>query len=423
MAPKKKKTENAQVNPTDPSQDPGPAKGNVKAKPSVSKLGQLASLVDKAFKSKAGKVDLDQSVRTKPHPHIPTGSIIIDWLIGGQPNQLGVPPCPGLPKGRLCNIYGMESSGKTTLALTTAATTIANGGRVCFIDWEHAIDLRYVAALGIPQDEDKFYLSQPTDLETGMGIIWVMARGGVDLIVIDSVGAGVPKELMEKDVGEVGDIGRLGLLSQKWGVFLPKLKEAIAKSGTSVIGISQLRDKISSGGYGPTKHAQGGNSWKFYSELRMMLRSIKRERGKVYDALGNKNKDAIIGNVVRAQVEKCKVAPTQGSEADFFIRFGEGIDDVRSIIEIAKAHGIVKQGGPWFSWDRGQKDPIKSQGLDNFRQDILSTSGAWEDLYRSTLKCMSESVKRNIIISGDDEEIDLDDIAFLTGGKSDDNQD
>lgn len=123
-----------------------PAKTKTKAKkadkPAVGRMAQIAGVVDKVFKSGAGRVELDMAVLTKPHPHTPTGSIIIDYLIGGQPNENGVPPCPGLPKGRLFNLYGMESSGKTTLALTTAATTIANGGRVCFIDWEHAIDLQ-----------------------------------------------------------------------------------------------------------------------------------------------------------------------------------------------------------------------------------------------------------------------------------------
>lgn len=389
---------------------------NTSTKPTVGKMGSLAAVVDKAFKTKVGKVDLDTSARTKPHPHIPTGSLIIDWLIGGQPNEKGVPPCPGLPKGRLFNLYGMESSGKTTLALTTAATTIQNGGRVCFIDWEHAIDLRYAAALGVPQDPERFYLVQPTDLETGMGICYVMAKGGVDLIIIDSVGAGVPKKVMEQKIDEIGKVGQVGLMSVKWGAFLPKLKEAIAKSGSSVIGISQLRDKINTGGYGgPTKHAQGGNSWKFYSELRMMLRVVKREKGKVFNALENKWVDGFIGNVVKAKIDKCKVAPTQGSEAEFFVRYGEGIDDVRSIIDVAIAHGIVKKSGSWVTWDRGSTHgEMKVQGLEKLRKEVLSTPGAWEQLYKDTLDKMSsydESKGKEPV----EEEIDLSDIQFLTG--------
>ena len=395
------------------------AKKKADAKPAIGKMSQLASVVDKAFKSKAGKVDLDHSVRTKSHPHIPTGSIIIDWLIGGQPNELGVSPCPGLPKGRLFNLYGMEASGKTTLALTTAATTIGNGGRVCFIDWEHAIDLRYAATIGVPQDEEKFYLAQPTDLETGMGIIWVMAKGGIDLIIVDSVGAGVPKKLMDQKVDEIGNIGQVGLLSQKWGAFLPKLKEAIAKSGTSVIGISQLREKINTGGggfgKGPSKHAQGGNAWKFYSELRIMLRRVKSEKGLIFSAIENKQIEAIVGSVIRAKIDKCKVAPTQGAEADFHIRFGEGIDDVRSIIDIAAAHGIIRRAGSWISWERGTRESIKSQGIEKFRRALVENEEAWEELYKVTSDRMT-STGVGIVEEPEEEEVDLsdlDDLALL----------
>jgi recombination protein RecA len=390
------------------------------AKPAVGRMAQLAGVVDKVFKDGAGRVELDMAVLTKPHPHTPTGSIIIDYLVGGQPNDNGVPPCPGLPKGRLFNLYGMESSGKTTLALTTAATTIANGGRVCFIDWEHAIDLRYAKALGVPQDPDK-YLAQPTTLETGMGILYAMAKGGVELIIIDSVGAGVPKKIMEQKLDEVGEIGRVGLLSAKWGAFLPKLKEAIAKSGSTVIGISQLRDKINTGGggfKGPTKHAQGGNSWKFYSELRIMLRRTKSEKGKVFSALENKWIEGIVGNVVEARIDKCKVAPTQGAKATFFIRFGEGIDDVRSIIEIAMAHGIVHKAGSWITWDRGNPHgEMKTQGIDKFRTELLRAPGAWEDLYKRTFSQMSDVAAGATAADDEDDidDLDLGEIGFLTG--------
>ena len=388
-------------------------------KPAVGKMAALAGVVQKAFKEKVGKVDLDMQARKKPHPHIPTGSIIVDWLIGGQPNDFGVPPCPGLPKGRLVNLYGMESSGKTTLALTTAATTIQNGGRVCFIDWEHAIDLRYAASLGVPQDEEKFFLVQPTDLETGMGIAYVMAKGGIDLIIIDSVGAGVPKKLMEQSISEIGEVGRVGIMAQKWGAFLPKLKEAIAKSGSSVIGISQMRDKIDTGGGrpsygGPQKQAQGGNAWKFYSELRMMLVRVKQEKGKLYSALENKWIEGVVGNVIKAKIDKCKVAPTQGATAEFFIRYGEGIDDVRSIIEVAVAHGVIKKAGAWYTL----QDGTRANGAEALRKMIISAPGAWEALYTATLEKMASNATAGIVSTEDsDEEDDLDlaEIGFLTG--------
>jgi recombination protein RecA len=384
-------------------------------KAGVGKLNQMAKNLEKAFKGKDGKVDLDTKAMSKSLPHIPTGSMVIDWLIGGQPNELGVAPCPGLPKGRLFNLYGMESSGKTTLALTTAATTIASGGVVAMIDWEHAIDLRYAQALGVPQDPDKFYLAQPTDLETGIGICYYLAKNGVDLIILDSVGAGVPKKLMEQDIDEIGT-GKIGLMSTIWGTFLPRLKEAITKSGTVVIGISQLRDKISTGGFGGGgKHAQGGNSWKFYSDLRIMLRRTGTEKKKTYSALQNKPVERMIGSTIEAKLEKIKVAPNQGAKAEFFIRYGEGIDDVRSILGIAAAHGIVTKNKAHYTWERGGAHaPMKGNGAENFRKAILSTKGAWEQLYQMTLTRMSEACQNGIVEEPDDDEVDLSDLGFET---------
>jgi len=392
------------------------AKKKADEKPASGKLAQMASALDKAFKDKAGKVTLDTNALKKSLPHIPTGSMVIDWLIGGQPNANGVAPCPGLPKGRLFNLYGMESSGKTTLALTTAATTIAAGGTVAMIDWEHAIDLRYAQALGVPQDPEKFYLAQPTDLETGLGICYYLAKNGVDLIILDSIGAGVPKKIMAQKLEEIGQTGRVGLMSTIWGIFLPKLKEAITKSGTVVIGISQLRDKINTSGFGASggKHAQGGNSWKFYSDLRIMLRCVSREKGETYSAIDNKAVERVIGSTIEAKLDKIKVAPNQGATAEFFIRYGEGIDDVRSILGIASAHGIVVKSGSWFTWER-EDGELKAQGAENFRSVLLSTPGAWEKLYQTTLRRMSEASRHGIVEEEPDpDEVDLSDIGFDT---------
>lgn len=392
-------------------------------KAGVGVMGQIVNALDKVFKDKMGAVDLDVNARRKSHPHLPTGSVIVDWVIGGEPNEKGIPPCPGLPKGRLVNLYGDWSSGKTTLALTTAATTIANGGKVVFVDWENAIDVRYAQALGVPQDREKFFLSQPTDLETGIGIIHAMAKAGIELIIIDSVGAGVPKKLMEAKLNEIGEVGRIGLKAQIWGAYLPKLKEAISKSGTTVIGISQLRDKISTGpGGGGGKQAEGGNAWRFYSELRMRLRTVQKEKGKVYNAFTNKMEEKIIANKVRVKLDKIKVAPNQGAEADFYIRYGEGIDDMSSIIDIASNHGIVHKSGSWFSWERADGSLVKKQGVIGFRKAIEEVPGAWEDLYTTTLKTMSERSQNQTTPEEDeydDADLDLDAIAFL-GGSSDD---
>jgi recombination protein RecA len=402
-----------------PAKKKAPAKKKTTTKkPQVGKMGQITTALSKVFKDKMGLVDLDVNARKKSHPFLPTGSIIVDWVIGGRPNENGVPPCPGLPKGRVVNLYGDWSSGKTTLALTTAATTIANGGRVCFVDWENAIDLRYASALGIPQDPEKFLLAQPTDLETGIGIIHAMAKAGIELIIIDSVGAGVPKKLMDVKLEEIGEVGRIGLKAAIWGAYLPKLKEAISKSGSTVIGISQLRDKISTGPSGKSagKQAEGGNAWRFYSELRIRLRPIAKDKGKVYSALENKMVDKVIGTQVRIKLDKIKVAPNQGAEADFYIRYGTGIDDVRSIIGIASAHNIIHKSGSWYTWERAEEEDIRRQGADKLREAILDTEGAWEELYTTTLETMSAKSMDTITPEDDagDADLDLSELDFLT---------
>jgi len=387
------------------------------AQQSLIKMSQIHSALGKFFKEgDLGVVELDHKSQTRSHPHNPTGSVVVDFLIGGQPNEKGVKPCPGFPKGRLINVYGMESSGKTTLALTAAATVIQNGGRVCFIDWEHAIDLRYAFSLGIPRDPEKFFMVQPRTLETGMAVAYTMARGKVDLVIFDSVTAGVPKAIMDQKLDAIGELsGGMGLDARLWSEFLRKFKESIAKSGTSAVGISQLRHKVSPGSMGPKTQTAGGNAWKFYSELRIMLTRVKTEKGKIYSSFTNKVTDGATGIHVRARIDKCKVAPTQGMEADFFIRFGEGIDDVRSIIDAAQAHGIISKKGSWFVWERAT-DPVKAQGIEGFRTKLLGTQGAWEELHSKTMERVSSASSDGVILdTEEDVDVEVEDFSFITG--------
>src|SRR3990172_1861322 len=152
------------------------------------------------------KVQLDHEQLEKSLPHLPTGSLVIDYLIGGSPNRFGVRPCPGIPRSRVSQIWGHESSGKTTIALTTAATTCAAGGTVLYVDWENDIVPDYAAALGVPiMDDDKFELVQPETLEDGIKLAAAYAMAGVDLIVFDSVGSAVPASIANRDLSEVAE--------------------------------------------------------------------------------------------------------------------------------------------------------------------------------------------------------------------------
>lgn len=357
-------------------------------------LSQGRALVDKAFaKEPTSWVAIDEESIKVSRPHIPTGSIVVDYVIGGKMNRFGVRPCPGLPRGNVINLYGQESSGKTTLALTIAAMVCQAGGTVCYIDWENAIDIAYAKALGVPlDDEDAFLLSQPESLEKGMAIMWTMAKAGVDLIVIDSVGAGVPKAQLGQAIAEKGDQGRIGLNASKWSTILPDLKGVINRTHSCVLGISQLRKKIGMTGYGEgaDTQAQGGEAWKFYSEVRIALKRVAQEKGMEYNALTHKKEEAFVGQTVKIRIDKCKVSASQGKTAEFYIRFGEGVDDLRSVIEITSAHGIVKKGGAWYTFERDDGTSIRGQGMDDFKAKVREADGAWEELYRKAVGAFSK---------------------------------
>lgn len=399
--------------------------------PAASSLEQALKVLDKVFPKDTTIVKVDPDRLKRTLPHLPTGSIVLDYLIGGTPNRFGVPPCPGLPRGRLMNLYGQPSSGKTTLALTAAAATCARGGKVAFIDWENAIEMAYTSNLGVPiHDRSKFILAQPETLEKGLSYIWTFARAGVDLIIIDSVGAGVPKAIMEQAIEDKGEMGRIGLVAAKWSKILPELQSIVNRSGSCVIGIQQLRKNIGVTGYGPKDTQQGGEAWKFYSAIRMMLRRVKSEKSKVYDPLTDKMVEKVITSQISARIDKCKVSASQGAEATFYIKFGEGIDDVRSIIDVATAHRVIKKAGSWYELtitpEGREEQNIRAQGLVTFKRDLLACEGAWEALASSALAKVSTAALASVdvdyeLAESDDALADLDALLDSTpkAGESD----
>jgi len=345
-------------------------------------LAMARAALKKSFGTEESRVELDPNAIKKSWPHLPTGSLVIDYLFGGALNKFGVAPCPGIPKGKILNVYGFESSGKTTLCKMAAAQTCANGGTVGFLDYEYAFDPSYAAALGVPiHDPNRFELRQPNTLEEGFKIIWAWVEAGVDLIIIDSVGAGVPAAVFARELKNIGDEERMGLVASRWSKFLPAFNGLVMRKQAAIIAVSQVRAG-NFGGMGSNTTVQGGNSFKFYSTIRMKLRKVQMQTASGYDALSHKTDKQVIGIKVKAKLDKNKIAPTAHHEAEFYIRHGEGIDDVQSCIDVGIAHGIVKKSGAWISWERGGADDIKQQGMEKFRQAIMEEGGAFEALYR-----------------------------------------
>jgi len=335
------------------------------------------------------RVVLDYEMLKTPLPHIPTGALVMDYLIGGEVNQFGIRPCPGLPRNRVSQIWGHESSGKTTFALTATATTCAAGGTVLYIDWENDIVPDYAAALGVPiTDPDQFELAQPETLEDGIKLAMVYATAGVDLIVFDSVGSALPKRIADRPPEDIAEQSRVGELQAIWSQELPNLKKVINRSGTAVLGISQIRAKINAGGGGyggPTTQPQGGNAWKFYSSVRLELRRIKAEKTKLHNVLTHKQDERVTGGVIQTTVIKCKLSKSQGRKEVFYIRWGEGIDDLRSVLEIGIAHGVIKRGGSWLSWEKPDGTPVKVQGVNPFREYLKQNPEDVQVLYNAVI--------------------------------------
>ena len=313
---------------------------------------------------------------------IPTGSLALDAALG-----IG-----GVPKGRIIEIYGPESSGKTTLALHILAEAQKRGGEVAFVDAEHALDPVYAAALGV--DTDNLLVSQPDTGEQALEITDALVRSGaVDAVVVDSVAALVPKQEIE---GEMGDTF-VGLQARLMSQALRKLAGTIAKTNCVVIFINQLRMKIGVM-YGNPETTTGGNALKFYASVRLDVRRVES----IKDG-GN-----VIGNKTRVKVVKNKVAPPF-KEAYFDIMYGQGISKWSELIDLAVQMEIVQKSGSWFSMGDeriGQgKDSVKTYLMENPEIAEKVEAEVRENLWKLTggaPKAPAKAADRPVAVSADD---------------------
>ena len=307
-------------------------------------LGQIEKQFGKGAVMKLGDPSAQMNVET-----IPTGSLSLDIALG-----LG-----GIPKGRIIEIYGPESSGKTTVTLHMIAEVQKRGGIAGFIDAEHALDPVYAKNIGV--DVDNLYISQPDNGEQALEITETMVRSGaIDIVVVDSVAALVPKAEIDGDMGD----SHVGLQARLMSQALRKLTAVISKSNCTVIFINQLREKVGVM-FGNPETTTGGRALKFYSSVRLDVRRI--------EAL--KQSGETIGNRTRVKVVKNKIAPPF-KEAEFDIIFGEGISTVGDILDLAADANIVNKSGAWYAYE-GNKI---GQGRENTKQYLKEHSEMLEEI-------------------------------------------
>src|SRR5215216_3559872 len=304
--------------------------------------------IEKQF-GKGSIMRLGQKGAIQPIDAIPTGAISIDFALG----------VGGVPRGRVVEIFGPESSGKTALALQVIAEAQKLGGMAAFVDAEHALDAAYAQKLGV--DVDNLLVSQPDNGEQALEIVEVLIRsGGVDVVVVDSVAALVPKAEIEGEMGEA----QMGLQARLMSQALRKLTGVVSKSKTCLIFINQLREKIGVM-FGNPETTTGGRALKFYSSVRVDIRRI----GAIKDG------DTVVGGRTRVKVVKNKVAPPF-REAEFDVMYGEGISREGDLLDLAVERKIVEKSGTWFAYS-GER---LGQGRENVKQFLKDNPAIFKSI-------------------------------------------
>ncbi len=321
-------------------------------------VGQIEKQFGKGSIMRLGSKDVIAQV-----PAISTGAVSLDYALG-----IG-----GMPRGRVIEIFGPESSGKTTLALQVIAEAQKTGGMAAFVDAEHALDAQYARKLGV--DLDNLLVSQPDNGEQALEIVEVLVRsGGVDVVVVDSVAALVPRAEIEGEMGEA----QMGLQARLMSQALRKLTGIVSKSKTCLIFINQLREKIGVM-FGNPETTTGGRALKFYASVRVDIRRI----GAIKDG------DVVVGGRTRVKIVKNKVAPPF-REAEFDVMYGEGISREGDLLDLAVDKKIVEKSGTWFAFS-GER---LGQGRENVKQFLKDNPAIF--------KSIEEKVRRELGMVADE---------------------
>src|SRR6478672_5109649 len=315
-------------------------------------VGQIEKQFGKGSIMRLGQKDAGYTI-----PAISTGAVSLDYALG-----IG-----GVPRGRVVEIFGPESSGKTTLSLQVIAEAQKLGGMAAFVDAEHALDAQYASKLGV--ELDNLLVSQPDNGEQALEIVEVLVRsGGVDVVVVDSVAALVPRAEIEGEMGEA----QMGLQARLMSQALRKLTGVVSKSKTCLIFINQLREKIGVM-FGNPETTTGGRALKFYASVRMDIRRIA----------SIKDGDAVVGGRTRVKVVKNKVAPPF-REAEFDVMYGEGISKEGDLLDLAVERKIVEKSGTWFAYSGDRL----GQGRENVKQFLKDNPAIF--------KSIEEKVRREL---------------------------
>jgi len=351
--------------------------------------------------AKEDKTSIANLAKSKPIEFIPTGSWVLNALIG---DGTGAGKPGGIPRGQITEVFGDESSGKSTLGLSTCRQVQMMGGLPIYVDFERTFHDRYAQALGIDTSPDKFVLIQPNHFQHGAKMINDSLLMRPPLIVVDSVSAMLPREFLE---GEVDEAGRVGLQAQLMSAFLSYITKKIDPmqgTNTALLFVNQMRSRIKMNKYdrGPNEESSGGNALKFYASVRIKFLKGLVEMIDAHSAITGKTEKKPVNVQVKAMIVKNKI-DRPFMAGPIFIRFGEGFDNYFSIMELAVNIGVIKKAGAFLSFNRGGEEVFKVQGREQLRSLLAKDSKVYQSLRDSLVLKEDEQAKQEAAAEAEDE--------------------